>query len=151
MKQQFILAHAAARAGALQAVKEAPDGYAVTVEEPKKRRIQEAKYHAMIGDIAKQAIVEGRKFSEVVWKAWLVDSFEDELKSQGKTLSHPSEMTFNPFTGRWVTLRASTSEFSTSEANMFIEYLYAFGSENEVQWSEKADASYQDWAERMAA
>ena len=88
MKKTFILAHPQARKLAQEHIQSAPDGFMVTVSEPKKRRIQEERYHAMIGEIAKQCDYHGRKLGQESWKRLLVEAMvfilREEAKGQGK-------------------------------------------------------------------
>lgn len=121
----------------------------VRLGRPSKSRDQEAKYHAMIGDIAKTVSVDGRRVNRDVWKAYLVQGFEEELKTQGRTLARPSQIVFNPFTGQWVTVRASTKNFRVREAADFIEYLYAFGVDHGATFSERSLKIYQQYREAM--
>lgn len=121
-----------------------------------KSREQEQKYHAMINDIAKTVwcavydefghIVPGmrRQFDSDYWKAVLVDGFEQELREQGIKLKKPSRIVRSLDRQRWVSLRASTRDFGKQHASMFIEYLYAQGTELGATFSEKALAYYDD-------
>jgi len=63
------------RANALAAVQEATDGQVVTVSDPKKTRPQEERYHAMLGDLADQWTLHGRKWDEESMKRLCVDQF----------------------------------------------------------------------------
>jgi NinB protein len=75
MKQVFILAHAEARKRAAQAITAAPDGYQVTVSEPKRNLDQSAKLHALIGEIAEARTWAGKKWDAEVWKRLLIAAF----------------------------------------------------------------------------
>jgi hypothetical protein len=41
--------------GAIQAIKDAPDGYVVEIKEPTRKLSQNAKFHAILTDISRQA------------------------------------------------------------------------------------------------
>lgn len=128
----------------------------VILGRPSKSRDQEAKYHAMIGDIAKTVqmpvvdaagnIVPGvtTKHDSTYWKAVLVDDFEQELRSQAIELDEPSKIIRSLDGQRWVSIRASTKSFSKGHGSMFIEYLYAQGLELGATFSEKALAYYDE-------
>lgn len=137
-KQTFILAHETARARARQAVATAPAGHMVVISEPTKRRVQEEKYHAMLGDIAKQCSYIGRQWDSESWKRILVDAFAEEMRASGAPLHQDSASQVIPSTDgkRIVQLGIQTREFYVREASAFIEFLYAFGSQQKVQWSE---------------
>jgi len=111
----------------------------LSLSEPSKTREQEKKYHAMISDIASQTEIDGRMYDLDVWKAWLVDQFEKELKENGEKLKHPSIIVLSLDKQRAVTIRSSTSRFTKSEGAQFIEFLEKFAAENGVMWSETAE------------
>ncbi len=137
-KQTFFLVHDTARARARQAVATAPAGHMVVISEPVKRRVQEEKYHAMIGDIARQCQHVGRNWDAESWKRLLVDAFADEMRAAGTPLhdDHDGKVTPSIDGRRIVQLGIQTREFWVREASAFIEFLYAFGSDRQVQWSE---------------
>ena len=87
-KRIIILAHPMARANAANAVMTAPDGYMVAISEPTKKRIQEEKYHAMIGDIARQSQFMGEKYDSDDWKRLLVDAYAKVMRDAGTPLHH---------------------------------------------------------------
>jgi hypothetical protein len=115
----------------------------ITLSRIDKTREQEKKYHAMIQDIAKTVDVN-KAYSFPVWKAYLIDCFETELKSQDRALRHPSQIVFNPYTHNWVTVRASTTSFLKSEGSEFIEFLYQFGAEHGAVFTEKSIEYYNE-------
>lgn len=140
-KQTFILAHDMARQRAVEAVRSAPAGYRVDVSEPKKSRPQEEKYHAQIGDIARQYMHAGRKWSDEDMKRLLVDAFKEDTKRDpdlGPLWLEMGDMRLVPAIGRdgFVALGDQTRKFPKKLATAFIEWLYAFGAENDVEWSE---------------
>lgn len=108
---------------------------ALQLSRPSKSREQEQKYHAMIGDIALQVILDGRKYAPEVWKALLVDEFEQELKANGEQLHKPSQVVISLDKQRAVTIRPSTAEFRRSEGAQFIEFLTKYGADFNVVWS----------------
>lgn len=65
----FNLVHAQARAGALQAIKDAPEGYQVTVGPPKRTKAQNRRYwgRGVLAQIAEQVSVSGKKYSTESW------------------------------------------------------------------------------------
>lgn len=149
-----ILSHARQLIGkAIQA-----GAVSVILGRPSKSRDQEAKYHAMIGDIAKTVhmpvidaagnIVPGvtSKHDAEFWKPVLVDGFEQELLAQGIRLRKPSRTVRSLDGKRWVSVRASTKDFSKQHAAMFIEYLYAQGVELCATFSEKSLGYYDEAA-----
>lgn len=139
MRQTFVLVHDLARANAVKAVQSAPAGFMVQISEPAKKRIQEEKYHAMIGDIAKQCEFMGGKLDADDWKRLLVDMFAKVMRDLGTPLHHDGRVIPSLDYQRVVQLGIQTREFRVAEACNFIEYLYAFGTERDVRWSEPAE------------
>ncbi len=91
-----------------------------------KTREQEEKYHAMINDIAKQAKHLGAKWSSEDWKRLLVDQFlREEANIQGKIIPNLDG------TGI-VQLGFQTRKFTKEQASEFVEWLYAWSAEKEI-------------------
>lgn len=136
-KRIFILAHQQARTNAARYIAdEAPDGDMVVVSEPTKKRAQECKYHAMIEDIAKYCLFLGVKQDEDDWKRLLVDSFAKVMRDAGTPIHHDGRVMPSLDFQRVVQLGIQTKDFYVKEAAQFIEYLYSYGAENDVVWSE---------------
>ena len=137
MKKVFILVHSTARSLAADYVKNiAPDGWMVQISEPKRKDVQNAKIHAMIGDIAKQCMFMGKKMDSDDWKRLLVDMFAKVMRDMGTPLHHDGRVIPSLDFERVVQLGIQTRDFYVKEAAEFIEYLYAFGADNLVIWSE---------------
>lgn len=135
-KQMFILVHDTARQRAAQACMAAPAGHMVRITEPAKKRIQEEKYHAMIGDIAKQIEHLGRKWDADDMKRLLVDEFADEMRLAGTPLHHDNRVTPSLDGRRIVQLGIQTSDFYVKEAAQFIEFLNAFAAQRGIELAE---------------
>lgn len=120
----------------------------LTLGRVSKSREQEAKYHAMIEDIRTQCF---RGYSKPAMKAALVNQFALEKERQGEPLRHPGEQAWDWVNQVRVYVRPSTKDFIKQEAADFIEFLYATGSEYNVQWSERALAVYDEMMEARAA
>ncbi len=90
MKSTYILAPSPhpARQNAMRAVQDAPDGWMVQISEPKRKDVQNAKIHAMIGDIAKQCMFMGKKMDADDWKRLLVDMFAKVMRDAKTPLHH---------------------------------------------------------------
>ena len=106
---------------------------------------QNRKFHVMIRDIHQQKF-RGNRFGAV--KALCVREFEVEYEASSNTkLRYPSDVIWSRKLQEWVTNRPSTRDFSIEEGGQFIEYLYMFGTEEGVNWSEKAAEIYQSYKE----
>lgn len=115
---------------------------------------QNSKYHAMIGDIIQGAVFKTpartivmSEFGARKGKALLVSWFEDECIGNGDPLRHGSEIVVCPFTGRSITVRASTVDFLKKERSNFIEWLYATGTDGGVRWSDASLKEYENYRE----
>jgi hypothetical protein len=135
----FILgAHPEARRRAHAAIDEAPDGYACTIGERGKKRAQEEKYHAQIDDCAKCATYAGKKWDRDDMKRILIDEFADEMRKAGTPLHHDGRLIPSEDGCRVIQLGIQSSNFRVREASDFIEFLYAWGGERGVVWTEAA-------------
>lgn len=110
-------------------------GMVVTISEPKKSRDQEAKYHAMFADIAKQCDFMGQRWSADDWKRLLVDAFARAMQQAGTPLRHAGRIVPSLDGDGFVQLGIQTRKFLKGEASEFIEYLHAWGAERGVKWS----------------
>jgi hypothetical protein len=135
-KRSFILAHPEARRRAMACVADAPDGYCVDVRPPTKRRIQEERYHAMIGDIAKQMEHIGRKWDADDMKRLLIDEFADQMRASGTPLHHDGRVVPSLDGRRIVQLGIQSRDFYVKEASQFIEFLFALGAERGIRWTD---------------
>lgn len=135
-KRTVFLVTARARRTAHEYIDAAPDGYVMSLAEPTKRRIQEEKYHAMIGDIAKQTTYAGRQWDADDMKRLLVDEFAEEMRQQGNPLHNDSRVVPSENGRRVIQLGIQTREFYVREASAFIDFLDAWGTDRGVVFSE---------------
>ena len=99
----------------------------VNVQEINKSREQEEKYHAIIGDIAKQAQHMGAKWDAESWKRLLVDLFCKEIGlDSGKVIPSLDGAGI-------VQLGFQTRKFTKSQASEFVEWLIAWCSKNGIE------------------
>lgn len=86
--------------------------------------VQSARFHAICGEVAKQAMFDGRRLSAQQWKvlfcsAHLVVAGEDPDLVQG-------------LAGEFVSLRESTASMSVSRMCSLIEYVTCWAVENNI-------------------
>jgi hypothetical protein len=137
MTKTFYLRHSEARRLCAEFVlKIAPHGCRVRCDEPAKKREQEDKYHAMIGDIANQIEHLGRRWDADDMKRLLIDEFAEEMRLVGTPLHHDGRVIPSLDGRRIVQLGIQSRDFYVNEASQFIEYLYKVGAERDVVWSE---------------
>jgi len=116
----------------------------IEVKRESKNRAQESKYHSMIGDIAKTVEFNGRSYTPKVWKAMLIDDFEQELIANGESLSKPAQTVVSMDGRRAVTIRPTTTEFRKKEASDFIQFLYMKGGELDAVFTDKSLEYYEE-------
>lgn len=114
------------------AIDNAPDDYMIVISAPKKKRIQEERYHAMIGEISKQVQHAGKLWNAEDMKRILIEDFAEEMRSAGTPLHHDIRITPSLDGRRIVSLGIQSSEFLVKEASQFIEYLFSIGAQNNV-------------------
>ena len=94
-----------------------------------KTRDQEQKYHAIIGDIAKQAQHMGAKWDAETWKRLLVDKYCRETGLSSQIMA-------NLDNDGLVQLGFQTRKFTKEQASEFVEFLLAWCAENGIELKE---------------
>ena len=138
-KQSFSLINPQVRQRAIAAIKGAPDGMVCEIKPATKKRIQESKYHAMIADITKQVELIGAKRNTEDAKRLLIDAFARVMREAGTPLKQEGRILPSLDGSGFVQLGIQSRHFHVKEAAEFIEFLYAFGAEHDVKWSERVD------------
>lgn len=128
-KRLFILSHDQARRNALEAVKTAPQGYAVKVEEPTRSLEQNARLWSLLTDISEQVDWYGKRLTPEDWK----HVFSASLRRL--------EVVPNLDGTGFVALGMSTSRMTRRELSDLMELIAAFGAERGVEWSEMEQAA----------
>lgn len=95
-----------------------------------KSREQEEKYHAIIGDIAKQAQHMGSKWDAESWKRLLVWQFCKDKQIDAGRIVPSLDMT------GVVQLGQQTRKFTKEQASEFVEFLLAWCAENGIELKE---------------
>ena len=101
------------------------------IKDASKSREQEEKYHAIIGDIAKQAQHMGAKWDAESWKRLLVWQFCKEKQIDAGKIVPSLDMT------GVVQLGQQTRKFTKEQASEFVEFLQAWATDNGVTLNEK--------------
>ena len=129
MKQTFVIQPAPhpSRQRAIRAVQEAPEGYVVTISEPKRNLEQNARMWAMLADVSRQVDWYGKKLDPTDWKHLFSSSLRrlDVVPNLDGT--------------GFVALGLSTSRMSVREMSDMIELVFAFGAERGVEWTDPAE------------
>lgn len=71
----FVMAHDEARRRAMAAVAQAPAGWRITVEPPKRSLDQNAALHALLTEVAERCEWAGRRWDLDTWKRLLVGAW----------------------------------------------------------------------------
>jgi hypothetical protein len=113
----------------LQAIATAADGVYVSIKESKRSLEQNSRMWAMLGDVAKQVVwtVNGHaeKLSAEEWKTIITASLNQENRMAPGVR------------GGFVMLGVSTSAMTIKQMTDVIEFLFSFGADQDVIWSEK--------------
>ena len=91
--------------------------------------IQNGKIHAMLTDISEQVELNGKKYEPHVWKRLTTAEY---LKDKGER-----PLLIQDLSGEVMILWEKTSKMSTKVMAEYIEWLYYFGTQESVEWSEE--------------
>ena len=130
MKRTLILTGEVARKAACREILAAPEGFAVTIGERQKRREQEEKYHAMIGEIHKAMQRAGSDWQYDDWKRLLIDQWAQDDGQQGSRVAPSLDGK------RIVQLGLQSRKFTIKQGSSFIEWLHAFGADKGIEFHE---------------
>ena len=123
MKQVYIMAHDVARQRAIEAVKAAPQGFRVTVEEPRRSLDQNAALHARLTEIARIATWAGQQQTVDTWKRLMVGAW---CRATGQFVVMLPALDGAGVEVIW----RKTSELSQRECGELLEFVNAWASEN---------------------
>jgi len=121
-KKTFRLVHQVARQGATEAVRNAPEGWHVTIKPPTRSLDANARMWALLGDISAQVVWHGRKLSPEDWKY----VFSSSLRKL--------DVVPNIEGSGFVALGLSTSQFTVKEMNDLQMIIEAFGAQQGVEF-----------------
>lgn len=107
----------------------APEGMKVTFAPPGRNLDQNAKFHAMCTDFAKQVEFAGKKRSMEEWKLILISGHAVATKTETEVVSG--------LEGEFLNLRESSAKMSKARMSNLIEYAHAIGAEKGVVFSDR--------------
>ena len=126
-RRVFVLVHTEARRRAHVAIDQAPEGYCVHISEPKRTLAENALLHALIDEIAERIEWAGKKRDAEVWKRLLVAAW---CRVRGESME-----ILPALDGHGVDIvPARTSALSKKECADLIEYVYAWGAEQGLEF-----------------
>ncbi|MET4187646.1 hypothetical protein ABIB86_000405 [Bradyrhizobium sp. JR1.7] len=119
-------------------VTKAPIGTRIELRGPKRSKEQSDKMWAMLTDIVKAGkTINDRKLTTEEWKVVFLQA-----------LGHEPDVLPTLDGKGFFSLGYSSSKLSKEEMSDLIEYIYAWGAENSMVWSDPELASYQQMARR---
>ena len=104
--------------------------YKLTVKQLPRSLPQNSMFHAIIGQVAKQAEHMGAQWDAESWKRFLVDQWAQDTRHE------PGRVVPSLDGKRVVQLGRQTREFTKDEASEFTDWLLAWCSENGVEIEE---------------
>lgn len=131
-RQQFILISPRVRQNAIEAVRNAPQDYVVSVA-PKKRSLeQNARLWAMLSDVA-NAKPEGRNWTPETWKCAFMHALGHQVRfCEGLDGSGPFPLGFH------------SSRLTVREMGDLITCISEYGDRHGVEWSETRKGGFLD-------
>lgn len=129
-KRILKLTGEAARKAACREVLAANEGYIVTIAEPTRNLEQNAKLHAVLADVSRQAKYQGEKRSVEFWKGLFVSGWQIAVGEKPEIVPG--------LEGEFINIRESTTTLSVRRMASLIEYINAWSSMNEVEQNEVA-------------
>lgn len=155
-KDSFLLIGNQSRIECKRAIDEAPRGCVVTIKVSRSDE-QNARFHAMLGDIAKQCKHVNQSWDTEGWKRLCVDMFRKETMDDPRLGEYwrRNGVRFIPSLdgSGIVALGEQTRRFPMYVATAFIEWLYAWADERDVIWSDPTQPpveAYDEDARRAA-
>lgn len=125
-KRILRLVNPAVRQRAIDAIWGAPDEAVVTIAEPSRNGEQNAKFHALCGDLAKSGLPwAGKRRTLAEWKVLMVSGHAVATK-EGAEIVPGIE-------GEFVNIRESTALMSKKRGSSLIEYTVAFIAMNGIR------------------
>lgn len=131
-RRLFTLVNERLRDKAIEVIREAFEqrpGSRVEIKGPKRSRDQNAKVHAMLGDISEQLAHYGQWLDVDDWKKVFMDELERDHRQEARFAR-------GLYGAGIVPLGRSTSDLDVAESSDLITLIYAFGDQHGVVWSE---------------
>lgn len=120
-----------------------------------KSRDQEERYHAMLGDIAKQCQHLNMRLDRDTWKRLAIDQFKrDTLKEPECCAKYWARNQLNVMPSldgsAVIVLGEQSRKFPKAVASVFIEWLFAWGADHSVAWTDPTVPPIEAYAEDVA-
>lgn len=129
-RRLFILANDVVRQRVIDAVRKAPEGYRVTIQEPKRTTEQSDRMWAMLTEVSEQATLGGAEYAPEDWKC----IFMAQLGHESKFLPRLEGAGYTPVGFR-------SSQLSKREMSDLMELIAAWGAQHGVEFDERKAAA----------
>lgn len=97
----------------------------------RRNKDQNAKMWPMLEDLSKQVLWDGEFLTKDEWKDLITAALKNQKIVRG-------------ISGGIVVIGGHTSKFTKAEFSDLIEQIYSFGAEEDVTWSEKSKANFNE-------
>ncbi|MEE9690362.1 recombination protein NinB [Enterobacter sp. HK169] len=128
-RQRYHLINESVRANALNAVKSAPDKFIIDIRKPTRKLSQNARFHALLGDIARQVTWCGKQLKPEQWKVLLISGHAVATKQEAEVVPG--------LEGEYVNIRESSAEMSVGRMASLIEYTMAWATGQNVRFTDR--------------
>lgn len=128
-RQRYHLINESVRANALNAVKSAPDKFIIDIRKPTRKLSQNAKFHAMVADIARQVQWSDKWLKPEQWKVLLISGHAVATKQEADVLPG--------LEGEYVNIRESSAQMSVKRMASLIEYTTAWAIGQGVRFTDR--------------
>lgn len=133
----FTLRSPLIRSNAMAAIRTAPDGYRVTIAAPQRSNDQNAKFHAILSDLAASPVKwAGKRRTLEEWKAIVISGHAVATGTAGEVIPGME--------GEFVAIRESSARMGVARAASLITYLLAFCDSNGVELIETRKGGFYD-------
>lgn len=127
-QQTIFLVGAQQKQFAKQCIDAAETDQVCFIKKARRKELQSAKFHSMCGDVARQCKFMNRSLTKVQWKVIFIS---------GHAIATGLGADMVPgLEGEFVNIRESSAEMGVRRMASLIEYVMAWGAENNVKWSE---------------
>jgi hypothetical protein len=105
-----------------------PEGLGIKVGPPTRSLEQNAKLHAMFGELEKKAKYLGRRLTLNQWKTLMISGHAVATGLAAEVIPG--------IEGEWVNIRESSAQMTVARMTSLIEYIHAWAAMNNVQFKQ---------------
>lgn len=135
-RAQIVLLERADRERAVTWIKKARPGSRVEFKGPQRSLPQNDRFYAMLTDLAIQHRISGQRYTVDQWKLMVLHACAKERGEDPQYLPPLNG-------GGMIQWGRSSSDLSVSEMTEVIEWMFSFGAENGIAWSDPKPKDHQ--------